>query len=94
MAYVLDPKIEHLLRRTGCGARQDELDVYRAQSFGGALTRLLDYERIPDDVDQKIGQAGYVGVTTRGQFAPNSVLTHGSGGCSVSCTPTGRCRRR
>ena len=75
MAYVLDPKIEHLLRRTGCGARQDELDVYRAQSFGGALTRLLEYERIPDDVDQKIGRPGYVGVTTRGQFAPNSVLT-------------------
>jgi len=75
MAYVLDPKIEHLLRRTGCGARQDELDVYRAQSFGGALTRLLEYERLPDDVDAKIGQPGYVGVTTRGQFAPNSVLT-------------------
>ena len=75
MAYILDPKIEHLLRRTGCGARQDELDVYRAQSFNGALTRLLDYERIPDDVDAKIGQPGYVGVTTRGQFSPNSVIT-------------------
>ena len=75
MAYILDPKIEHLLRRTGCGARQDELDVYRAQSFGGALTRLLEYERIPDDVDEKIGKPGYVGVTTRGQFSPNSVVT-------------------
>ncbi len=75
MAYTLDPKIEHLLRRTGCGARQDELDVYRAESFGGALTRLLEYERIPDDVDKKIGQPGYVGITTRGAFAPNSVLT-------------------
>jgi uncharacterized protein (DUF1800 family) len=75
MAYVLDPKIEHLLRRTGCGARQDELEVYRAQSFGGALTRLLEYERIPDNVDTKIGQPGYVGVTTRGAFSPNGVLT-------------------
>ena len=40
MAYILDPKIEHLLRRAGFGARQDELDVYRAESFTGALTRL------------------------------------------------------
>ncbi len=74
MASVLDPKIEHLLRRTGFGARQDELDSYRAESFGGAVTRLLEYERIPDDVDQKIGQIGYVGITTRGQFSPNSVI--------------------
>ncbi|HUR32739.1 MAG TPA: DUF1800 domain-containing protein [Vicinamibacterales bacterium] len=75
MAFVLDPKIEHLLRRTGFGARQDELDLFRAATFGGAVTRLLEYERIPDDVDAKIGAAGYVGVTTRGQFAPASVIT-------------------
>ncbi|MBS1818024.1 MAG: DUF1800 domain-containing protein [Acidobacteria bacterium] len=75
MAFVLDPKIEHLLRRTGFGARQDELDVYRAESFTGAVARLLDYERVPDDVDEKIGQPGYVGITTRGQFAPAMVIT-------------------
>lgn len=75
MAFVLDPKIEHLLRRAGFGARQDELDVYRTISIGGAITRLLEFERIPDDVDEKIGQAGYVGITTRGQFAPTSLIT-------------------
>jgi hypothetical protein len=69
MPFVLDPKIEHLLRRTGCGARQDELDVYRAESFNGAITRLLEYERTPDDVDSRIGSAGYVGITARGRLS-------------------------
>lgn len=75
MPYILDPKIEHLLRRTGFGARQDELDVYRAESFTGAVTRLLEYQRIPDTVDDKIGQPGYVGITARGPFSPMSVIT-------------------
>ncbi len=74
MAFVLDPKIEHLLRRAGFGARQDELDVYRTESFGGAVTRLLEYERTPDDVDGKIGEPGYVGITTRARFSPTSVI--------------------
>jgi len=75
MPFILDPKIEHLLRRAGFGARQDELDVYRAESFTGAVTRLLEYERIPDDVDSQISAVGYVGITTRGPFSPNSVIT-------------------
>ena len=74
MAFTLDPTIEHLLRRAGFGARQDELDVYRAASFNGAVTRLLEFERIPDDVDARLGAPGYVGITTRGPFAPNTVL--------------------
>lgn len=74
MAYTLDPQIEHLLRRAGCGARPDELATYRAESFTGAVRRLIDYERIPDDVDSKIGQSGYVGITTTGAFSPATVL--------------------
>ena len=78
MPNTLDPKIEHLLRRAGFGARQDELDVYRAESFQGALTRLLEYERIPDTVDSRIGASGYVltvGATRTGPLLPNSVIT-------------------
>jgi len=75
MPFILDPKIEHLLRRAGFGARQDELDVYRAESINGAITRLLEYERIPDEVDGKLGAVGYVGITARGPFSPNSVIT-------------------
>jgi len=75
MPFILDPKIEHLLRRAGFGARQDELDVYRAESINGGITRLLEYERIPDAVDGKLGAVGYVGITARGPFSPNSVIT-------------------
>src|SRR3954466_6811331 len=75
MAYTLDPQIEHLLRRAGFGARQDELDLFRAQSFTGAVSLLVNYDRIPDDVDQKIGTAGYVGVSSQGAFSPASVIT-------------------
>ena len=68
----IDPAIEHLLRRAGFGARPDELDVYRSASINGAVTRLLNYDRIPDDVDAKIGQPGYASTTARNAtgFAP------------------------
>ena len=50
-------RFEHLLRRAGFGARPDELDLFRTLSIRGAVEYLVDYERIPDDVDGKIGQA-------------------------------------
>ena len=59
MAYTYDPQMEHLLRRAGFGARADELDTYRTLSIGGAISRLVDYDGIPDDVDAFIGQPGY-----------------------------------
>lgn len=77
MPSILDPKIEHLLRRAGFGARQDELDTYRAESFTGALTRLLEYERIPDDVDAKMDDPGYaIASDPRVPFTPNGVIAH------------------
>src|SRR5580765_2351998 len=76
MATPRDPLIEHLLRRAGFGARPDELDTYRAESYTGAVNRLLEYDRIPDDVDSKIGTPGYVQVTSaaRTVFAPASTI--------------------
>ena len=75
MAYTFDRQVEHLLRRAGFGARPDELDTYRRESFTGAVSRLVNYERIPDDVDSKIGKPGYALVTVRnGQFTPQSVI--------------------
>src|SRR5688500_17577812 len=41
-------------------------------SAAAAVEHLLDYERQPDDVDSKIGQTAFVGITTRGQFSPNT----------------------
>src|SRR5215831_15462706 len=70
-SFIFDPQVEHLLRRAGFGARPDELDAYRQLSFTGSVTRLVEYDRIPDDVDSKIGQAGYA-LTTGAPFTPQS----------------------
>lgn len=70
MPFVFEEQFEHLLRRAGFGARPDELDTFRKLSFPSAIDRLINYEDIPDDVDSKIFQPGYAGVTTRGAFAP------------------------
>jgi uncharacterized protein (DUF1800 family) len=72
---VFDQQLEHLLRRAGFGARPDEMDTYRGLSLNGAISRLINYEQIPDDVDSKVNQPGYVQVTARGNnvgFAPGS----------------------
>jgi uncharacterized protein (DUF1800 family) len=72
MARPSDRYIEHLLRRAGFGARPDELDFYGGLTISDAVDAVLNYERIPDTVDANIGKSGYVGVTTRGAFAPQS----------------------
>ena len=73
-SFIFDPQVEHLLRRAGFGARPDELDAYRQLSFTGSVTRLVEYERIADDVDSKIGKSGYV-LTSGGEFTPRSNIT-------------------
>ncbi len=72
MARTSDRYIEHLLRRAGFGARPDELDYYSGVSISDAVDALINFERVADDVDANIGRSGYVGVTTRGAFAPQS----------------------
>lgn len=74
MAYTPYPQIEHLLRRAGFGARADELESFRADLFATAVGRLLNFQNIPDDVDEKIGAPGYVGITARGPFSPRTVI--------------------
>jgi uncharacterized protein (DUF1800 family) len=63
--------VEHLLRRAGFGASQEEIDDYMDLGFMGTVRRLLDYETVPDDVDALIGKAGYVGITAR---SPRTVI--------------------
>ena len=70
-----DARIEHLLRRAGFGATEDELNAYSRLGYAGALDRLLNYESVADTVDTHIGEPGYVGITARGQFLPNTVIT-------------------
>ena len=66
--------VDHLLRRAGFGANASELSAYNGLSLSSVIESLVDYTRLPDDVDSKIGQADYVGVTTRGAFSPNTVI--------------------
>src|SRR5919109_800410 len=70
-----DRQIEHLLRRAGFGARFDELEIFQEMSIAEAVTRLVDYADVGDDVDTKIGRPGHVGMTARGVFSPNTNIT-------------------
>jgi uncharacterized protein (DUF1800 family) len=71
---MADEQIEHLLRRAGFGASAADLGAYGSGTYLAAVDRLVNYERVPDDVDSKIGQAGYVGTTSNGPFLPNTVI--------------------
>src|SRR5713101_8291211 len=69
-----DRSLEHLLRRVGFGATSDDLAAIGNLSYAQAVDRLLNYDAIPDTVDDNIGKAGYVGTTSRGAFSPNTVV--------------------
>jgi uncharacterized protein (DUF1800 family) len=64
--------VEHLLRRAGFGPNADDLARFEESPVGVVVDYLVDYDRLPDDVDSKIGLPAYVSVTTRGQFSPNT----------------------
>ncbi len=71
---MADDSIAHLLRRAGFGASTDDLAAFSRLSYSAAVDRLLNYDTIPDDVDSKIGQPGFVGMTSNGPFSPNTVI--------------------
>ena len=72
----VEPVIEHLLRRAGFGASQEQIDAYRAMGYGAAVHRLVHFEDVPDTVDSFIGTPGYIGMAVVGPFAPAQNLTH------------------
>ena len=65
-------QVEHLLRRAGFGPSADDLSRFEDASVSVAVDHLVEFQRQPDDVDSKIGQSSYIGITTRGQFSPNT----------------------
>src|SRR5882724_932336 len=73
---MVDPQIEHLLRRAGFGARPDELALYGGMSIKQAVNALVDFDSVPDVVDSLISQPGYAGMTISGQFLPQSNINH------------------
>ena len=66
--------LQHVLRRMGFGASQAELEFYGRLPLIGVVGFLLTYDRAPADVDGKINDPAYIGVTTRGQFSPDTVI--------------------
>ncbi len=66
--------LQHVLRRLGFGASPADLELYGRLPLIGVVGALLNYERAPGDVDGRINDAAYIGVTTRGQFSPNTVV--------------------
>jgi uncharacterized protein (DUF1800 family) len=66
--------LEHLWRRAGFGASQAELTSLGDLSMLEGVSRLINYQDIPDDVDSKIGQPNYVSVTTRGAFSGSTII--------------------
>ena len=72
----VEPTLEHLLRRAGFGASQEEIDQYIAMGYQRTVARLVNYESVPDDVDSFIGRPGYVGITVNGAFVPAQNIAH------------------
>jgi len=64
--------IEHLLRRAGFGAGEDEIADYMELGFSAAVRQLIDYQTVPDDVDALIGKPGYA--TVRGGLQPRTII--------------------
>ncbi len=69
------PAVEHLLRRAGFGALPAEGAKYRRMTLPVAVASLVNFDPSKTDVDQFIGSPGYVGITTRGAFSPNTNIT-------------------
>ena len=72
MARRREQRIEHLLRRAGFGASEEEVVDYAEIGFANAVDQLIDFEQVPDDVDSLIGRPGFAGVTARGRFSPST----------------------
>ena len=94
MSHV-DPALHHLLRRAGFGASRTEALFWNQLSLPSAVDRLVDYESVTDDVDQRIGSLGYLGTTPGGPLTRTTgSRTRGSAGCSGWCIASVRFRRR
>ena len=71
-----DALIEHLLRRIGFGGSPAEVEEYAELGYATALDRLINYEAIPDDVDEKIGTPGHAGPRPSGRLDASANIGH------------------
>ncbi|HKV99853.1 MAG TPA: DUF1800 domain-containing protein [Vicinamibacterales bacterium] len=70
----LPPLSEHLLRRAGFGVGAAETALFNRFTYLAVVDQLVNYDPATSDVDSHIGTPGYVGITTRGVFSPNTVI--------------------
>ena len=68
--------LEHILRRMAFGTSQADLAFWAGADASFVIDRLLNYESEPTDIDTKIGDAAYVGITTTSgrPFSPNTSI--------------------
>ena len=59
----------------GFGLNAADADSWNRLGVAGAVAQLVDYESVPDDVDDSIGVPGYLGTTSRGPFEPDYRIT-------------------
>ena len=64
------------MRRAGFGASAADLARFERSSASEVVDYFVDYDRLPDDVDSKMGQSAYAGVTASGPFSPNTNIDH------------------
>jgi uncharacterized protein (DUF1800 family) len=68
-------QLEHLLRRAGFGASAEDVESFIDMRLTDVVQHLVNFGNLPDNVDRNIGTAGFVGITTRGPFQPNTIIT-------------------
>ena len=69
------PAVEHLLRRAGFGATPEEGAKFSRMTMPIAIAALVNFDPAKTDIDEAIGTPGYVGITIRTAFAPNTNIT-------------------
>jgi uncharacterized protein (DUF1800 family) len=69
-----DRTIEHVLRRMAFGASTQDFERFNGATAAQVIETLLNYEQETEDVDANVGKSEYLGVTTRGQFSPNTTI--------------------
>ena len=67
------PLLDHLLRRAGFGVTS-ETEGYLTMTYGEVVDSLLDFDPVAADVDATIGTPGFLGITAREGFRPNTVI--------------------
>jgi uncharacterized protein (DUF1800 family) len=68
--------LEHILRRMGFGASPQDLQFWSGMDPSAAMSRLLNYESEPTDIDARIGDPAYVNINTQTgrPFSPNTLI--------------------